>query len=127
MRIGELVGRHEMTNRSQPVQLLGQSLVELNRRMEEEVAIGKPHHGHAGRERKRQPDSAYSKIFEWAIDDADLRREWLIDVDWLVKGCTHVSARQYGAQWRNYPLQHRPAMCARCPLGYSNHGRPHAP
>ena len=33
MRIMELVGLHEMTNRPQPVQLLGQSLVELDRRM----------------------------------------------------------------------------------------------
>ncbi len=39
MRIVELVRRHEMTNRPQPQQPICQSLVELDRRMEEEVAV----------------------------------------------------------------------------------------
>src|SRR5215217_4329402 len=90
MRIMELVRRHEMTNRPQPVQLLGQALVELDRRMEEEVAVWQAHHCHSGRERKRQPDAAYRQVLEWAIDDADVRRECLVDVNWLVKRATHI-------------------------------------
>src|SRR5262249_46036900 len=39
MRIVELVSRHEMTNRPQPQQFVGQSPVELGRRMKEEVSI----------------------------------------------------------------------------------------
>ena len=91
----ELVRRHEMTNRPQPANLLGQSLVELDRRMEEEVAFREAHYRHPGRERKRQPDSAHSQVFEWAIDDADVRREWLVDVNWLVNRGTHLADRQY--------------------------------
>src|SRR5215472_2157190 len=90
----ELVRRHEMTKRPQPANLLCQSVVELNRRMEEKVAVRKAHYRHPGRERKRQPDSAYSQIFEWAIDDADVQREWLVDVNWLVNRCTHVADHQ---------------------------------
>src|SRR5215510_1585892 len=101
----ELVRRHEMSNRPQPANLLGQSLVELNRRMEEKVAVRKAHYRHPGRERKRQPDSAYSQIFEWAIDDADVRREWLVDVNWLVsRGTTHVADHQDAGECRK--LQH---------------------
>src|SRR5215203_2250159 len=82
-----------MTNRSQPVQLLGQCLVELDRRMKEEVAVCKAHHCHSGRERKRHPDAAYSQIFEWPIDDSNVRREWLVDVNWLVERGAHVADR----------------------------------
>src|SRR5262245_48297367 len=101
MRIVELVRRHEMTNHAHPAQLLGQSLVEPDWRMEEEVAVRKAHHDHSGRERERQPDSAYSQIFEGAIDEADVRREWLVDVNWLVERGTHTADRQYPAECRN--------------------------
>src|SRR5215470_13112663 len=93
-----------MTNRPQPANLLCQFLVELNRRMEEKVAVRKAHYRHPGRERKRQPDSAYSQIFEWAIDDADVRREWLVDVNWLVSRGTHVADHQDAGECRK--LQH---------------------
>src|SRR5215510_7046121 len=95
MRVVELVRRHEMTRRSQPANLVGQSLVKLDRRMEEEVAVREAHYRHPGRERKRQPDSAHSKIFEWAIDDADVRRDLLVDVNWLINRGTHLADRQY--------------------------------
>src|SRR5262245_65657654 len=95
MRVVELVRRHEMTRRPQPANLVGQSLVELDRRMEEEVAVREAHDRHPGRERKRQPDSAHSQVFEWAIDDADVRCEWLVDVNWLVNRGTHLADRQY--------------------------------
>src|SRR5262247_4379370 len=95
MRVVELVRRHEMTRRPQPPNLVGQSLVELDRRMEEEVAVREAHYRHPGRERKRQPDSAHSQVFEWAIDDADVRCEWLVDVNWLVNRGTHLADRQY--------------------------------
>src|SRR5215831_12747881 len=118
MRVMELVRRHEMTNRPQPANLSGQSLVELNRRMEEKVAVRKAHYRHAGRERQRQPDSAYSQIFEWAIDDADVRREWLVDVNWLVNRGTHLADRQYAGNVETTALsagclRHRPAATRR--------------
>src|SRR5215216_6128506 len=91
MRVVELVRRHEMTNRPQPQQLVGQSAVELDRRMEEEVAVRKAHHCHSGCERKRQLCSAYGQIFEWPVDDTDVRRDGFVDVDWLVKGSAHVA------------------------------------
>jgi hypothetical protein len=59
-----------MTSRPQPANLLGQFLVELDWRMEEEVAVREAHYRHPGRERKRQTDSAYSQIFERAIDES---------------------------------------------------------
>jgi len=62
VRIMELVGRHEMTNPTQAAQLLGQVLIELDRRMKEEVAVRETHHRHSGREGKRQPDAADSQI-----------------------------------------------------------------
>lgn len=42
-----------MTNHSQSAHLDGQSFVELDRRMEEEIAVFQAHHCHSGRERKR--------------------------------------------------------------------------
>ena len=39
MGIVELVRRHEMAHGPQPLQFLGQSPVELDRRMEKEVAV----------------------------------------------------------------------------------------
>src|SRR5262245_5821663 len=113
MRVVELVRRHEMTRRPQPANLVGQSLVELDRRMKEEVTVRKAHYRHSGRERKRQSDSAHSQIFEWAIDDADVRREWLVDVNWLVNRGTHLADRQYAGNVETTALsagclRHRP-------------------
>jgi hypothetical protein len=107
-----LVRRHEMTSRPQPANLLGQSLVELDRRMEEEVVVRKAHYRHSGRERKRQPDSAYRQIFEWAIDDADVPREWLVDVNWLLNRGTHLTDRQYAKNVETTALS---AGCLRAP------------
>src|SRR5215469_787913 len=72
--------------------------------MEEKVAVRKAHYRHPGCERKRQPDSAYSQIFEWAIDDADVRREWFVDVNWLIVRGTHLADHQDAGECRK--LQH---------------------
>src|SRR5262249_16377790 len=52
-------------------------------------------------------------IFEWAIDDADVRREWLVDVNWLVNRGTHLADRHYAGNVETTVLsagclRHRP-------------------
>src|SRR5262245_47588907 len=91
MRIVELIRGNEMTNRPQPQQFVGQSPVELDRRVKEEVSIREARHCHSGCEWKRHLYSGYGQIFEWPVDNADVGRERLVDVDWLVKRGTHIA------------------------------------
>src|SRR5262245_4698619 len=49
------------------------------------------HHCHSGCEWKRQLYSAYDQIFEWPVDNANVGRDGLVDVDWLVKRGTHIA------------------------------------
>src|SRR5262249_377212 len=85
------VRRHEITNRSQYQHLVGQSHVELNRRMEERARRLKAAPLSFGFERKRQLCSAYGQIFERPVDNTDVRRDRFVDVDWLVKRGSHIA------------------------------------
>src|ERR1043166_5882328 len=42
-------------------------------------------------ERERHPYSAYGQTFKWPVDDADVRRDGFVDVDWLVKRGSHIA------------------------------------
>src|SRR5690348_9038727 len=53
--------------------------------MEKEITIFELNHGHACRERHRKSNARHYQIFERAIDDADVPREWLVRVERFVK------------------------------------------
>jgi hypothetical protein len=53
--------------------------------------LERPYHCHPGCERKRQLYSADGQIFEWPIDNTNVRRDGFVDVDWLVKRGTHIA------------------------------------
>ena len=95
VRVVKLVGRHEMPKRPEPPQRVRQSIVKLNRRVEEEVAVCETHDGHSRRERERQLDSTYDQILERAVDDADVRPDGLVDADWLVERSAHGQMTTY--------------------------------
>jgi hypothetical protein len=67
--------------------------IERNRRMEEEIAVFESDDGHARRERERKPHSGRREILQRPVDDADIRPEGLVLVEWVVdqgSSCCHV-------------------------------------
>ena len=85
--------------------------------MEEEVAVRQAHHCHSRRERKRQPDFGDNQIFKWAVDDADVRGERLVDVDRVVREAPKL--------WTPDRVRfERPPMAGRNRLNHRNASQP---
>jgi hypothetical protein len=78
-----------VTNSTYRLKFLGQFRVILDRRVKEEVAIAQADHGHSCSEGHRQCDMSNDEILERPINKSDLRRDGLVDVDWLVQRCDH--------------------------------------
>src|SRR5215204_1049974 len=84
MGIVELVRRYQVAYRPHGLQLFGKARIERDRRMQKQIAVFELHDRHARRERKRKRYSRGPQILERSIDDADIRREGLVLVEWLV-------------------------------------------
>ena len=82
MRVVELVGRYAMLHGTQRLKGFSERGVERNRRVEKEIAIFELNNSHACRERQRKSNIKDRQILEWAVNDPDVPREWLV----LIKG-----------------------------------------
>jgi hypothetical protein len=72
-------------HRAKRLQGFGKHGIERGGRMEKEIAIFEFDHSHACRERQWKPNAQHRQILEWAVDDADVPREWLILVKRFVR------------------------------------------
>src|SRR5215468_7415885 len=90
MSVVKLVGRYEMANCPQPLQLVSQCFIKFDWRVKEKVTIRETHDCHSCSEGQRQPDSTHREVFEWSIDNPDMRSDWLIYVYWLVERGAHA-------------------------------------